>query len=158
VAQPAVQAIFSPFAGRLSDRMEPRIVASAGMVFTALGLVLLVFLNEESTLGFVISVLMMLGFGFALFSSPNTNAIMSSVQRRFYGVASGTVRTMRLTGQMFSQAIALVTSAWYLGNAQIMPENYPQFLMVMKGSLYDPGDAMHFWHPLLPGERQDQNR
>jgi len=134
VAQPAVQAIFSPFAGRLSDRMEPRIVASAGMGFTAIGLALLVFLNGESTLGFVIAVLVVLGFGFALFSSPNTNAIMSAVPRRFYGVASGTVGTMRLTGQMFSQAIALVSSAWFLGNAQIMPENYPQFLTAMKAA------------------------
>ncbi len=134
VAQPAVQAVFSPFAGRLSDRMEPRIVASAGMVFTALGLALLVFLNEESTLGFVIGVLMTLGFGFALFSSPNTNAIMSSVPRRFYGVASGTVGTMRLTGQMFSQAIALVSSYWYLGNAQVVPENHLQFIGAMSSA------------------------
>lgn len=134
VAQPAVQAIFSPFAGRLSDRMEPRIVASAGMVFTTLGLALLVFLNGESTLRFVIAVLVVLGFGFALFSSPNTNAIMSAVPRRFYGVASGTVGTMRLTGQMFSQAIALVSSSWFLGNAQIVPENYPQFLAAMKAA------------------------
>jgi len=134
VAQPAVQAVFSPFAGRLSDRMEPRIVASAGMLFTALGLFLLIFLSEESALGYVIAVLMILGFGFALFSSPNTNAIMSSVPRRFYGLASGTVGTMRLTGQMFSQAIALVAFALYLGNAQIMPENYPQLLGAMKAA------------------------
>jgi len=114
--------------------MEPRIVASAGMLFTALGLFLLIFLSEESALGYVIAVLMILGFGFALFSSPNTNAIMSSVPRRFYGLASGTVGTMRLTGQMFSQAIALVAFALYLGNAQIMPENYPQLLGAMKAA------------------------
>ena len=132
VAQPAVQAVFSPLAGRLSDRVEPRIVASAGMLVTVLGLLLLVLLTEKSTLSFVIASLMMLGFGFALFSSPNTNAIMSSVSKKVYGVASGTVGTMRLTGQMFSQAIALLVSAVYLGNAQITPESYSQFLMAMK--------------------------
>jgi EmrB/QacA subfamily drug resistance transporter len=132
VAQPVVQAVFSPLAGRLSDRVEPRIVASAGMLVTVVGLSLLVLLNVNSTLSFVIASLMMLGFGFALFSSPNTNAIMSSVSKKVYGVASGTVGTMRLTGQMFSQAIALLVSAIYLGTAQIVPETYNQFLMAMK--------------------------
>jgi EmrB/QacA subfamily drug resistance transporter len=132
LAQPAVQAVFSPLAGRLSDRIEPRIVASAGMVFTTVGLFLLTFLSESTALRFVIVVLMMLGLGFALFSSPNTNAIMSSVSRKFYGVASGTVGTMRLTGQMFSQAIALLVSALYLGTAQIEPQTYSQFLMAMQ--------------------------
>lgn len=132
VAQPAVQAVFSPFAGRLSDRIEPRIVASCGMIFTALGLFLLAFLGTGTSLAFVVAILMMLGFGFALFTSPNTNAIMSAVPRKFYGVASGTVGTMRLTGQMFSQAIATLVFALYLGSAQILPENHPLFLMAMR--------------------------
>lgn len=131
LAQPAVQAVFSPFAGRLSDKMEPRIVASAGMAITAFGLFSLAFLGESTSLGAVIASLMILGLGFALFSSPNTNAIMSAVPRRFYGVASGTVGTMRLTGQMFSQGIAMLVSAVYLGSAQIMPSNYSLFLMAM---------------------------
>lgn len=131
LAQPAVQAIFSPFAGRLSDRMEPRIVASSGMALTAMGIFILAFLGESTSIGVVIASLMISGLGFALFASPNTNAIMSAVPRRFYGVASGTVGTMRLTGQMFSQAIAMLVSALYIGNAQIIPSNYSLFLMAM---------------------------
>jgi EmrB/QacA subfamily drug resistance transporter len=131
LAQPVVQAALSPFAGRLSDRVEPRIVASAGMTITALGLFSLVFLGQGSGLEAIVASLMFLGLGFALFSSPNVNAIMSSVPRRFYGVASGTVGTMRLTGQMFSQGIALLVSALYLGSSQIAPSSYPLFLMAM---------------------------
>jgi EmrB/QacA subfamily drug resistance transporter len=134
VAQPAVQAVFSPTAGRLSDRIEPRLVASAGMTITVAGLILLLFLGEGSPLYLVIASLMLLGLGFAFFASPNTNAIMSAVPRKFYGVASGSVGTMRLTGQMFSQAIALLVSALYLGSAQIVPEDYPQFLMAMRAA------------------------
>jgi EmrB/QacA subfamily drug resistance transporter len=132
VAQPAVQAVFSPAAGRLSDRIEPRLVASTGMTITAAGLILLLFLGEESPLYLIIAALILLGLGFALFASPNTNAIMSAVPRKFYGVASSSVGTMRLTGQMFSQAIALLVSALYLGSAQIVPDTYPQFLMAMR--------------------------
>ncbi len=128
VAQPIVQAILSPFAGRLSDRIEPRIVASIGMAFTCVGLVLLTFLNEETPLSFIVSSLILLGFGFALFSSPNTNAIMSSVGKKFYGVASGTLGTMRLIGQMFSMGIVMLLFATYLGRVQITPEYYPLFV------------------------------
>jgi len=128
VAQPAMQAAFSPFAGRLSDKVEPRIVASSGMAFTCIGLILLSFLNDKTTLPFIIGSLIVLGFGFALFSSPNTNAIMSSAARKFYGVASGTLGTMRLVGQMFSMGIIMLLFAVYLGRVQITPGVYPLFL------------------------------
>ena len=48
VAQPIMMAIFSPLAGRLSDRLEARIVASAGMALTAVGLLMLVFLGGHA--------------------------------------------------------------------------------------------------------------
>ncbi|MDD5591281.1 MAG: MFS transporter, partial [Dehalococcoidales bacterium] len=41
VAMPAVQAALSPLAGRLSDRIEPRILASIGMGINAIGLSIL---------------------------------------------------------------------------------------------------------------------
>ncbi len=128
VVQPLVQAIFSPFAGRLSDRIEPGTVASVGMGITVIGLFLFIFLNEKTTLWFVIVNLSLLGFGFALFSSPNMNAIMSSAERRFYGVASGTLATMRMTGQMFSMGISMLLFAIYLGGVQITAPYYPLFL------------------------------
>ena len=129
--QPAMQAIFSPFAGRLSDRVEPRIVASAGMLLTVVGLAVLTFLREGSSMNLVTGSLLLLGVGFAFFSSPNTSAIMGAVEKRYYGVASGMVGTMRLTGQMFSQGIAMLVSAVYIGSAQIVPSNYSQFITAM---------------------------
>ncbi len=132
VSQPIVMAIFSPLAGRLSDKIEPRIVASAGMTLTVIGLLLLIFLSPNTTLTFIIFNLILLGFGFALFSSPNTNAVMSSVEKRCYGVASATLGTMRLTGQMLSMGIAMLVFALYIGRAQITPENYPAFLTSAK--------------------------
>jgi len=128
LSQPIVQAVFSPFAGRLSDRIEPRIVASTGMALTVVGLFLLTFLSEGTTLEFIVADLVLLGFGFALFSSPNTNAVMSSVEKRFYGVASGTLGTMRLIGQTLSMGIAMTIIAVYTGRVQITPEHYPLFL------------------------------
>jgi EmrB/QacA subfamily drug resistance transporter len=132
ISQPIVQASLSPIAGRLSDRIEPRIVASIGMGFTALGLALLVLVTADTPLWAIVARLVLLGFGFALFSSPNMNAIMGSVQRRFYGVASGMLGTMRLMGQMFSQGIATLLFALYIGRVEITPESYPLFLASVK--------------------------
>ena len=126
--KPAMQAIFSPFAGRLSDKIDPRIVASLGMAFTVVGLFLLIFLHEKTTLAFMIPVLLTLGFGFALFSSPNTNAVMGSVEEKFYGIASGTVSLMRLMGQILSMGIATLIFAVVMGRVEITPEYYPLLL------------------------------
>ena len=128
ISAPVIQAIFSPLAGRLSDRIEPRIVASAGMALTVIGLALFAFLSEGTSLGFIVGSLVILGFGFALFSSPNANAVMSSVEKRFYGVASATMGTMRLTGQMLSMGMVMLIFALYIGRVQVTPEYYSLFL------------------------------
>jgi EmrB/QacA subfamily drug resistance transporter len=132
VSQPIVQAFFSPFAGKLSDRTEPRVVASIGMALTGVGLFLLIFLNEKTTLGFVVASLVVLGFGLALFSSPNTNAVMSSVENRFYGVASGTLGTMRVMGMGLSMGIIILIFSIYIGRVQITSEYYPLFLKCVR--------------------------
>lgn len=128
IAQPVVQAVISPIAGRFSDRIEPQIVASAGMTCTAIGLFLLIFLTETTPLLYLILTLLVLGAGFGLFSSPNTNAIMSSVDKRFYGVASGINGTMRLLGQMLSMGIAMMIFAIVIGPVEITSEYHPQFV------------------------------
>jgi MFS family permease len=127
--QPVTMAIFSPMAGKLSDRVEPRLVASAGMAFTALGLAFLAFLSQQTSLLWIVSSMIILGLGFALFSSPNTNVIISSVTSRYYGVASATLSTMRVLGQMSGMGLALFTLAIFVGSVSILPENYDRFLL-----------------------------
>lgn len=132
VSQPIVMAIFSPFAGRLADKIEPRIVASCGMGITVIGLSLLTFIHENTSLGYIVSSLILLGFGLAFFSSPNTTAVMSSIDKKFYGVGSGVLGTMRVSGQMFSMGFAMLIFAIYLEKAQIAPSNYPVFIKSVK--------------------------
>ncbi|MBK7500366.1 MAG: MFS transporter [Ignavibacteriales bacterium] len=102
ITQPVLQALFSPIAGKLSDKTEPRFVASAGMFLPTIGLVFFCFLNTDTSYTFIVANLAMMGLGFALFSSPNVNAIMSSVDKKHYGVASSTLASMRMIGQMLS--------------------------------------------------------
>jgi len=128
VAQPVVQTVFSPVAGRLSDRIEPRIVATAGMALTTLGLLFFIFLTPATPVWVIIASLMVLGLGYGLFSSPNTNAIMSSVENRHLGIASGMNATVRSLGQLLSMAIAMSCFAIFIGTAAITPAVYPSLM------------------------------
>jgi EmrB/QacA subfamily drug resistance transporter len=128
VFTPIMQAVFSPFAGKLSDKVEPRVISSLGMTLTALGLLLLILLDSQTQLMYIIAVMLILGLGFALFSSPNMNAIMGSVDKRFYGIASASVGTMRLLGQMLSMGIVTLIFALFIGRAQITPQYYPMLI------------------------------
>jgi len=127
VAQPIVMFIFSPIAGKISDKTEPRIVASIGMVIVTVGLFLLALVTPTTSVTNLVLYLMLLGFGFALFSSPNTNAVMSSVEKKTYGIASSVLGTMRLTGQMFSMGIAMLVFSLVMGRVKITPEVYSGF-------------------------------
>ena len=129
ITQPVIQALFAAPAGRLSDRIEPQYVASAGMALTAVGLALLTFLTPVTPIGYIVASLVLLGFGFALFSSPNTNAVMTSVDRSLYGVASGMLATMRTTGMMFSLGFVTVIFAVFIGTTQIGAEVLAPFMM-----------------------------
>ena len=135
VCQPLVQAFLSPLAGRLSDRIEPRTVASIGMGLCFTGLVLLNFIDLKTSIGYLVGCLAFLGFGFAFFSSPNTKAIMGAVDRRIYGVASAVVSTMRQVGMTFSMGIVMMIFTLHLGQAEIDVSNADAFLSSMRSAL-----------------------
>jgi EmrB/QacA subfamily drug resistance transporter len=125
IAQPIVMAIFSPIAGRFSDRIEPRYLATAGMTMCTIGLAALAFLSTSTPIWFIVIILLWVGFGFALFSSPNMNTIMSSVSKTQYGLASGTAATMRVIGQIVSMTIATLYFAGFMGSQtiEIVPDH-----------------------------------
>jgi EmrB/QacA subfamily drug resistance transporter len=128
IAQPLMMAFVASFSGKLSDKYQPRILSSMGMGIIAAGLVLLLPLNDGTTNSYLIMCLILLGIGFGLFSSPNTNAVMSSVEKRYLGVASATVATMRMTGQMVSMGIATLVLHIFIGKERISKLNEPAFL------------------------------
>ena len=120
--------LFSPLAGKLSDKINPGKVASIGMALLSCGLFLLSFISTNTSIYFIVPVLVIFGIGFALFSSPNTNAIMGSVEKKHYGIASATLGTMRLVGQMFSMGIAMLLFSIFIGNVEINSSNSNAFV------------------------------
>jgi len=132
MAWPVTMTLISPLAGKLSDHHNPGVLASIGMAISTAGLIMLCFLNEHTPVAFIVVILLFMGAGFSLFSSPNSNAIMSSVEKRQLGNASGMLGTMRNVGQTFSMAIALMLLALFMGHETINPGNYPQLMKSMK--------------------------
>jgi MFS family permease len=102
------------------------------MVLTFVAILAFIFLDEDTSLAFITAGLIILGLGLALFSSPNTNAIMSSVQPRHYGIGSATLGTMRLVGQVSSMSFVMMVFSLYLGKVEITPQYYPEFLASVK--------------------------
>ena len=124
MCQPITMAIFSPIAGRLSDKFEPKYLSTVGMGITCCGLIMLSNLEIHSELNYLILSLVITGFGFSLFSPPNVNAIMGSVEKKFYGSATGAMATMRVIGQMFSMVLVTLIFALIIGSVDINKENY----------------------------------
>lgn len=123
-----MMAVISPLAGRMSDRIEPRIISSIGMAITFVVLVYFSFLKQETSIWAISGALLFLGFGFALFSSPNMNAIMGSVEPRYLGIASGSAGTMRVLGQVFSMGIVTLILSLFVGSKAIVPGLYSDLL------------------------------
>jgi len=119
IAQPLLQAVLSPYCGRLSDRVSPFKLASFGMGLCALGLFLFIFITEDYPLSMIIANQILVGIGFAFFSSPNTNAVMSFVEKKDYSVASSILATMRSIGHSVSMAVVTVIVAWQIGDATL---------------------------------------
>ena len=136
VVQPVFMAVFSPVAGRLSDRIEPRIVASWGMTLTTAGLLFFSGINAGTPMSVIVAGLCVLGLGLALFSSPNTNAVMGSANPRTYSLASALLATMRVGGQMFSMAVVMLLFSLLIGGGKIGSGNLERFTLSFRISIY----------------------
>ncbi len=119
IVQPVIMAVLSPYTGRLSDRISPFKLATAGMGLCAAGMFMLIFTGEDSRLWYILVVLAVTGLGFAVFSSPNTNAVMSLVEKEDYGVATSILATMRSMGHTTGMAVITMVVGMYMGTSSL---------------------------------------
>jgi MFS family permease len=131
VVQPIMMAVTSLVAGRLSDRYAPAKIATLGVSLCTMGLLIAAFIAQASSLCMVLGVLMLLGFGFGIFSSPNTAVIMSSVQARDYGMASSMAATMRSMGMLVSMTIVTFVLSHFMGKQPVTVQTSGDFMTSM---------------------------
>ena len=122
IITPVIMAIMAPNAGKLSDRIHPQKLAAVGIGIAAIALAILSFLNGDTPLYIVILAMILQGIGMGLFSSPNMNAIMSSVPPKYAPTASASQATMRTIGQTMSLGLLTLVFAWVMGSLQLAPE------------------------------------
>lgn len=100
---PIVMTVFAPIAGTLSDKLGPRMLTTAGMFFSTLGLFLFGMMVtapvSDAHLILIIG-LILAGLGTGTFAAPNNSAILGAAPRTKQGVASGTLATFRYIGMM----------------------------------------------------------
>ncbi len=134
--QPLMQVVTSPLAGRLAERIDIAKLATAGMLMSGIGLLLAALtLGPQTPLWLVALELMLIGAGFGIFITPNTTAIMDSVERRQYGVASGMIGAMRTAGMATSLTTITLVFSLFMGDQAVTDANLPLFLLSMKTAL-----------------------
>jgi MFS family permease len=131
-AQPFMVAVLSPIIGRAADRTENRFLPAGGLILITVGLLMLSFLSQETSILVPVLALILVGVGQAMFSSPITRIFMGSVDSKIYGMASSAFSTMIYLGQTLSLALMLFIFAIYLGQVEINPSNYLVFLDSMR--------------------------
>lgn len=129
---PLFQVVLAPLAGRVSDRVNPQKLSALGIGIGAVALGMLASLTADSPLWFLALALALQGIGFGIFSSPNTNAIMSSVPPEDTPIASASVAVMRVVGQTMSLGMLTLIFAFMMGNVPIQPSNYGILLVACK--------------------------
>jgi EmrB/QacA subfamily drug resistance transporter len=132
VVQPIIQAITAPVSGRLSDLYSPSKIATLGMGLCAAGLIAAATLSQTSSLHAVFGALALLGFGFGIFSTPNTAVIMASVQAKDYGMASSMVGTMRSMGMLTSMTLVTLILSYFMGNHPVSSHTGREFMHSMQ--------------------------
>ena len=131
--QPLMQVLMSLVSGFISDRIQPGKVANVGLVVTCSGLLLAAACTSSATAVWLNAVsLVIVGLGVGVFITPNTTAIMGSVDFKQYGVASGMIGTMRTMGMVLSMTTVTLVFSLLMSGRAVSPETLPDFLRSMR--------------------------
>lgn len=133
IVSPVVMAVFAPIFGRLADQFSARKIATLGLGISLISILLAVAIRGDSSIFYIVCVLMLQGLGFAIFSSPNMAIIMNSVQPRQYGLASALSAKLRSLGMVISLMIVTVFISVFIGR-HMLDTRSTEFLLVMRYS------------------------
>jgi len=101
-------AVLGTVSGVLSDRFGRRPFTVGGLASSAVGLMILSRVTEDSSLFMVVPALMLMNTGMGIFYSPNSSSVMSTVGRVKYGVVSGFLNLVRNAANVTSIAFATI--------------------------------------------------
>lgn len=161
LASPITMVIVSPIAGRLADSIDPRIIASIGMLCSSTALLTMSFIITPTTPNYIIMGLFFIfGSGIGFFASPNTHAAMGVVTQKQLGVASSVINSMRLFGQTISMGISTLILSIVVGKVEISQAVLPQLMRSTRITLLIFGLLcfVGIFASLARGKRQEEDR
>ncbi|WP_405271648.1 MFS transporter [Methanobrevibacter sp.] len=123
IITPIIMALIAPNAGKLSDKIHPQKLAAFGMSIATVTLLILLFLDANTPIYLIVVAMILQGVGMGLFTTPNTNAIMSSVPPKETPNASAAQSAMRTIGQTMSLGLLTLVFAWIMGSLKLSSEH-----------------------------------
>jgi EmrB/QacA subfamily drug resistance transporter len=135
--------IFSPIAGRLSNRYGTKRVVTTGMIMETIALFTLFLVTGDSTPFFYFyPVFLLFGAGFGLSLPQLTNTVLASVPVQKAGVASAANNTIRQISAAFGVAVLgaiMVAQISAVGHADLSVANLPLAMKDSIGNLLNSG-------------------
>lgn len=128
IVSPILMATISPLSGRLSDKIKPQKIATSGLFLILIAIISLIFLDVSTSIYMVVGAMVFIAIGTALFSVPNTNAVMSSIDDEYAPYASSTQLTLRSCGQTLSFGLLTLMCSVVMGNLPLSPEHAGLFV------------------------------
>jgi EmrB/QacA subfamily drug resistance transporter len=147
--------IFSPIAGRLSNRFGPRRTVTTGMVVETIALFTLFLITGDSTpFYYFYPVFALFGAGFGLSLPQLTSTVLASVPFQRAGVASAANNTIRQISAAFGVAVLgaiMVAQISAVGQADLAVTNLPLAMKASVGTLLNSGLSGGVAPSLPPG-------
>ena len=124
---PLIMVLTSPAAGRLSDRIDNRVMAGSAMIILLLVMIVLSFI-ELLPIYLLIAVMVVQGIGHGLFSPPNNKYVLTTVDHDNLSDASSMLTTSKEVGKTVSLATYNVICVLLIGNQAITGNNIPALI------------------------------
>jgi EmrB/QacA subfamily drug resistance transporter len=100
-----------PIMGRLADKYGSREIATLGVFFLSIAILVYLTMTATSTLYIVLIASAVSGFGTSMFFPANNSAVMANARTGSYGSISGLLRTVQNIGLVGSYVLAISVAA-----------------------------------------------
>lgn len=132
LVQAMVMACMAPFAGKLSDRFEARIISTTGCIIMCLGYFQIMRATYDVSHAAIFVGQILIGLGHGLFATPNTNAVMGSLNKAELGVGSSSVNLARTIGNLTGMSLVGFLIYIYIGDAEFTSESASELTSTLR--------------------------
>lgn len=134
LATPLAVVFVSVFAGKLSDKIDERIISSIALIFILVDVLLLFFMDVVPVYMLLVACILQ-GIGHGLFSSPNNRFVLTQVSEKDLSNASAILSTSKDVGKSVSLAIFTIICGFILGPTSTLDNNDFSFIISSKITL-----------------------